>query len=142
MVPKLTTRVRFPSPAPVSRPVNLRVGGLGLCVLSSWSMPSALPRLLLTTALLLAACVENAGPVEPYAFVGRWDCGVSVFTFTNTTYNNGSETFAIQHVARNGRDYTLRFTNGYVVALGAVTATGFTWVSGNSGDQFNCARVN
>jgi hypothetical protein len=104
-------------------------------------MLSASPLLALTAALFLVACVENTGPVEPYAFVGRWDCGVSVFTFTNTTYNNGSETFPIQQVGRNGSNYTLRFANGYVVALGAVTATGLTWVSGTTGDQFNCARV-
>jgi hypothetical protein len=28
-----------------------------------------------------------------------------------------------------------------VLALGAVTATGLTWVSGQTGDQFNCVRV-
>jgi hypothetical protein len=28
------------------------------------------------------------------------------------------------------------------VALGAVTATGLTCVSGTTGDQFNCVRVN
>jgi hypothetical protein len=101
------------------------------------------PLLLLPLCLGLAACVqEPTGPTEPYAFVGSWDCGVSVFTFTNTTYNNGSETFPIEAVARDGRNYTLRFANGYVIGLAAVTATGLTWVSGASGDQFNCVRVN
>jgi len=92
--------------------------------------------------LSLAACVSDSGPSEPYAFVGSWDCGVETFTFTNATYNNGSETFPIRSVTRDGSNYTLYFSNGYVIGLGAVTATGLTWVSGASGDQFNCRRVN
>jgi hypothetical protein len=108
----------------------------------AFAMPSIRAVLALPIVLALAGCVESTGPSEPYAFVGRWDCGVSIFTFTNTSYNNGSETFPIQHVGRNGSSYTLRFANGYVVALGAVTATGLTWVSGATGDQFNCVRVN
>ena len=98
-------------------------------------------RLTLTLCLVLAACTQDSGPSEPYAFVGSWDCGVDTFTFTNTTYNNGSDTYPIQHVSRDDRNYTLHFANGYVVALGAVTATGLTWVSGATGDQFNCVRV-
>ena len=89
----------------------------------------------------LGACVQDQGPVEDYAFVGSWDCGVDVFTFTNTTYNNGSETYPILSVSRDGRNYTLFFANNYIVALGAVTETGLTWVSGATGDQFNCVRV-
>jgi hypothetical protein len=102
------------------------------------------PRLLALPLLLaLPACVsEPSGPSEPYAFVGSWDCGVETFTFTNTTYNDGTNTYPIQNVAKNGSNYTLRFGNGYVLALGAVTATGLTWVSGQTGDQFNCVRVN
>jgi hypothetical protein len=97
--------------------------------------------LALPVFLGLAACVQQTGPSEPYTFVGRWDCGVSVFTFTNTTYNNGDTTYPIQSVSRDGRNYTLRFANGYVIALAAVTDTGRTWVSGASGDQFNCRRL-
>ena len=101
----------------------------------------SLRHLALPLCLALAACVQDSGPSEPYAFVGSWDCGVDTFTFTNTTYNNGTDTYPIQNVARDGDNYTLRFGNGYVLALGAVTATGLTWVSGQSGDQFNCVRV-
>jgi hypothetical protein len=92
-------------------------------------------------ALALAACVSDEGPSEPYAFVGSWDCGVEVFTFTNTSWNNGSQTYPIQSVARDGSNYRLRFANGYMFALAAVTATGMTWVSGQTGDQFNCRRL-
>lgn len=92
--------------------------------------------------LALAACVSDSGPTEPYAFVGSWDCQVETFTFTNTTYNNGSETFPIKSVSRDGNNYTLFFANGYVIGLGAVTSTGLSWVSGATGDQFNCRRLN
>lgn len=89
----------------------------------------------------LAACVPDQGPVEDYAFVGSWDCGVEIFTYTNTTYNNGTRTLPIRSVSRDGRNYTLFFDDGYVTALAAVTSTGLTWVSGATGDQFNCVRV-
>jgi hypothetical protein len=98
-------------------------------------------KLVLTLALGLAACTQETGPTEPYAFVGRWDCGVDVFTFTNTTYNNGDTTYPILSVSRDDQNYTLRFANGYVIGLAAVTDTGLTWVSGTTGDQFNCRRV-
>jgi hypothetical protein len=89
----------------------------------------------------LSACVADQGAVEDYAFVGTWNCEVDVFTFTNSSYNNGTETFPIERVDRDGRNYTLFFAKGYVVALAAVTETGLTWVSGATGDQFNCLRV-
>lgn len=98
-------------------------------------------RLALSLLLPLAACVQDSGPSEPYAFVGSWDCGVDRFTFTNTTYTTGSDTYRMQSVTRNGRDYILRFANGYTIALVAVTQTGLTWVSGATDDQFNCRRV-
>ncbi len=93
------------------------------------------------SALALAACVSDEGAAEPYAFVGRWDCEVEVFTFTNTTYNNGSQTYQIESVAMDGSNYTLTFADGYMIALAAVTQTGMTWVSGATGDQFNCRRL-
>ena len=95
----------------------------------------------LPLVIALSACVAGKGPVEDYAFVGTWDCQVDVFTFTNSSYNNGTETFPIERVDRDGRNYTLFFAKGYVVALAAVTETGLTWISGATGDQFNCLRV-
>ena len=100
-----------------------------------------LPIALLPAALALSACVAAEGPSDPYPFVGSWDCGVETFTFTNTTYNDGTNSYPIRSVARDGRNYTLRFANGYTIGLGAVTETGLTWISGTTGDQFNCRRV-
>jgi hypothetical protein len=97
--------------------------------------------LCLAAAVGLAACGSNGGPSEPYAFVGTWDCGTSRLTLTNTTYDDGTNSYPIQFVARDGMNYTLRFANGTVMALAAVTETGLTRVSGNSGAQLNCRRV-
>jgi hypothetical protein len=92
-------------------------------------------------ALALAACTTDPGPSEPYAFVGTWDCGTDRLSFTNTTYNDGTNSYPIQFVARDGMNYTLRFANGYIMALAAVTETGLTRVSGQTGAQLNCRRV-
>jgi hypothetical protein len=92
--------------------------------------------------LVLGACVQDSGPSEAYAFVGTWECGGVTLGFTNTTYNDGTNTYPIQTVAKNGRNYTLRFANGYTIALVAVTDTGLTRVSGTTGAQLNCRRVN
>jgi hypothetical protein len=92
------------------------------------------------TCLILAGCVAEE-PAEPYAFVGRWDCGVETFTFTNTTYNDGTNTYRIRTVAQDGKNYTLFIEGGFKVGLGLVTETGLTWVSGTTGDQFNCRRL-
>jgi hypothetical protein len=95
----------------------------------------------LFAALALAACVADEGPSEAYAFVGTWDCGTQRLAFTNTTYNDGTNSYAIGSVARDGMNYTLRFANGYIMALAAVTETGLTRVSGTSGAQLNCRRA-
>jgi hypothetical protein len=95
----------------------------------------------LVAALTLAACVPDEGPSDPYAFVGTWDCGTETLTFTNTTYSDETNSYLIRTVARDGKNYTLRFANGYVMALAAVTDTGLTLVSGTSGSQLNCRRV-
>jgi len=96
----------------------------------------------LASIAALSGCVSSDTPMANYAFVGSWDCEVQNFTFTNTTYNNGSETLPIKAVDVHGRDFTLYFADGYLIALAAVTETGMTWVSGASGDQFTCRRLN
>jgi outer membrane scaffolding protein for murein synthesis (MipA/OmpV family) len=97
--------------------------------------------LLCLAALALAGCAADEGPAGPYAFVGTWDCGSTVLTFTNSTYNDGTSTYPILAVARDGRNFTLRFANGYIVALAAVTETGLTQVSSTSSNQLNCRRT-
>jgi hypothetical protein len=92
---------------------------------------------------LLPGCVGNGGPEEPYAFVGTWACeGGSELRFTNTRYDDGTNRNPISSVRQEGQNYTLRFANGYIMALAAVTETGLTRVSGTTGSQLNCRRAN
>lgn len=91
---------------------------------------------------LIAACAREPAPAAPYAFTGSWDCGVATFRFTNTSYFNGSETYPIRTVSREGDNYTLYLEGRPRIFLALVTETGLTWVSAASGDQFNCRRVN
>ena len=92
-------------------------------------------------ALALSACVASDGPADPYAFVGTWECGGTTLSFTNTSYDDGTNSYPIQAVGQDGRNYTLRFGNGTVMSLVAVTDTGLTRVSGTTGTQLNCRRA-
>jgi len=94
---------------------------------------------ILVGAVLLAAAHVPAQAGSP--FVGKWDCGVATFTFTETTYNNGSETLRMTKVEKDGGDYTLSFPNDYKIMLTGIKANAMTWISGESGDDFQCKRV-
>ena len=94
----------------------------------------------------LAACVEvsDPGPVvvtPAYPFVGTWDCEVETFTFTSRSYNNGSETLPIENVVARGNSYVLGFADGYSVALDMDGANRMQWLSGTTGDVFQCNRL-
>lgn len=96
--------------------------------------------------LALSACVDVSdpvpGPVTPaYPFVGRWDCEVDTFTFTATTYNNGSETLAIETVVERPNSYVLGLAAGQSVSLDMDGANRMQWMSGTTGDVFPCRRL-
>ena len=88
---------------------------------------------------LLLALPASAAP--NYPFVGKWNCEVATFTFTNTTYNNGSENLRIKRVKKTGGNYELFFAKGYRIGLSSVSATSMSWLSGETGDMFECKRV-
>jgi hypothetical protein len=96
--------------------------------------------------LALAACVDVSDPdpvpdTPAYPFVGTWDCEVQTFRFTGTTYNNGSETLAIENVVARANSYVLGFADGYSVALDMDGADRMQWLSGTTGDAFMCERI-
>ncbi len=76
-----------------------------------------------------------------YPFVGKWDCEVATFTFTNTTYNNGSETLRMTKVEKKGNIYVLTFPKNYRIGLSSISATRMSWASEATGDGFNCRKV-
>ena len=98
---------------------------------------------LVAACLLLAACTAAGQGAKAYnlPFEGRWDCGVAVFTFTDTSYNNGTDWLDYESIEPEGRGHVVRFRDGYFFAV-YINADGtLDWVSGESGDQFTCRRA-
>ena len=93
---------------------------------------------LLAAALLLPPSTASA---QDLPFLGTWDCEVATFTFTRTTYNNGSEDLPIEDI-QEGSDgsYTLIFADDYVITLSGFTGDEMGWFSPASGDSFHCTR--
>jgi hypothetical protein len=91
----------------------------------------------------------DTGQGEPYEaasdselpFLGAWNCEVAVFTFTNETYNNGSDDLPIREI-QEGSDgsYTLFFDDDYAITVADFTGDTMTWLSQASGDSFTCTR--
>ncbi|MDY8108398.1 hypothetical protein U0C82_04425 [Fulvimarina sp. 2208YS6-2-32] len=100
------------------------------------------------SSCLAAACLAFMVPsaakanAEAPPFVGTWDCGVAVFTFTDNVYDNGSEDLPIRHV-ETGADgaYTLVFDEDYRITLSGFTGKEMGWYSHASGDDFDCTRI-
>ena len=106
------------------------------------------------THLLAAAAIAIAATpaiAADFPFVGKWNCEISEFTFTNRTANNGSETFPILKVEKatqsmfrsekGATSYRLSLAKGYAFSLLNIKARTMTWHSLASGDAFNCKRV-
>lgn len=104
-------------------------------------MPFAKPALCVAMILGLSVSAALADATPRYPFVGTWDCEVALFTFTDTTYNNGSEDLPIRSVSEDGTNFELNFDDGYMISLGGVTETSMSWVSGETFDQFECTRI-
>ncbi len=99
-------------------------------------------RIAISGSLCAAAMfVASSACAADYPFVGRWNCEVATFTFTNSTYNNGSEILHMTRVVKKGTGYELYFPKNYVVMLSGIKANSMGWLSGASGDGFNCKRV-
>ena len=99
-------------------------------------------RPLLCMSTVIAAIVLST-PVAVGAdlpFVGTWDCEVKKFTFTETTYNNGSELLKIRKIKRHGKVYSLLMENGNSVSLFDIRKNKMTWHSLKNGDTFECER--
>ncbi|UIJ73542.1 hypothetical protein [Aurantimonas sp. HBX-1] len=96
----------------------------------------------LLAAALLAMAPASALASEELPFLGTWDCEVATFTFTPTTYDNGSEEMPIEEV-QEGSDgsYTLLFADDYFITLSGFTGDTMGWFSPASGDNFSCTRT-
>jgi len=76
-----------------------------------------------------------------YPFVGKWDCEVGVFTFTNRTYHNGTATLTFDKIEFDKMGYKLTFPDGYAISLLEVKRSSMYWHSLASGDTFRCRRL-
>ena len=94
-------------------------------------------------ALAQAPVVAPSGPSSPkYPFIGKWDCEVATFTFTDKIYNNGSENMPIRKIVATGKnEYRLEFAKGYRIMLQITGPQKMNWLSGESGDGFTCKRT-
>lgn len=99
---------------------------------------------LFPAVLLLAACtsIGHGAKAENLPFEGSWDCGVATFTFTDKAYNNGTDWLVYESIEPEGRGHIVRFKDGYFFAVYLNADGTLDWVSGESGDQFNCKPVN
>ncbi len=121
-LPKLTTRVRFPSPAPFP--------------------PKSLSSRLVIAAVLLSGCVASE-VAEPYPWEGVWDCGelAGVFTLTDTIYNPGEEEIEILEISEEGAGHVLRMVDGYEVHLTIAPDDTMHWLSLHGYDDLTCRRL-
>lgn len=76
-----------------------------------------------------------------YPFEGIWNCKVATFTFTDTTYHNGSELMKFTSVKRDGKNFIISFPDDYRIGLSDIGAKTMVWSSGETGDTFTCKRI-
>jgi hypothetical protein len=106
-------------------------------------------RMKLAAAFAVAGLALGATPALAAApadapYVGVWDCQVGTFVFTRETYSNagGADMQAATSVEREGNNYIMTFADGYQIGLSSPTDTTMQWLSMESGDMFDCRRLN
>jgi hypothetical protein len=93
----------------------------------------------LLVAVALVATPALAKDVPPY--VGKWDCGVGVFTFTEDAYDPGDMPMKIAGVEINGTNYIMTMEDGYQVGVSINPDGSMSWLSMETGDAFDCTKV-
>ncbi|MBN9031313.1 MAG: hypothetical protein J0I23_16050 [Rhizobiales bacterium] len=98
--------------------------------------------------IVLSLCILGLGAGTGFAagarqppYVGRWDCGVGVFTFTADTYDPGDGPLKIDRIQQQDGDYHFMFEDGYGLWVSGITTTRMGWLSDASGDAFDCKRI-
>ena len=99
---------------------------------------------LLSAAALIATTPTFAAAPVDAPYVGVWDCQVGTFVFTRETYSNagGADMQAASSVEQEGNNYIMTFPDGYQIGLSSPTDTSMQWLSMESGDMFDCKRLN
>ena len=104
----------------------------------------------LPLGLLITACQPTA-PAEPVpsdpadlAFMGSWDCGVTVMTFLPEAYmpSNDADPIRVTEYKDIGNGATrITLQGGEQMVVQNVTDQGMNWLSMQTGDSFDCTRV-
>ncbi len=95
----------------------------------------------MASAVALSAFSTSPAKAQDHPFLGAWDCGVATFTFTETTYNHGSEDMTIQEI-QEGSDgsWILMFADDYFITLSGFTGDEMGWMS-SSGETLECTAL-
>lgn len=95
--------------------------------------------LALAGIVLAGGTPVSAQDIPPY--IGVWDCGVGVFTFTRDSYNNGSDIMPATDITVDGNTFVFTFEDGYQIGVSMHGDDAMQWVSMESGDMFDCTRL-
>jgi len=95
----------------------------------------------MTAGLAFNLLIVKSEAQGQYPFVGKWDCEVSVFEFTDKRYSNGSNWIEYKSVRRMSNGFLIEFKDGYRIGLFDVKTNTMTWSSASSGDDFQCKRL-
>jgi hypothetical protein len=93
--------------------------------------------------LRLAALMLTAVPAcaDSLPFVGAWDCGIGVFTFTAESIDTGDRLLPILDVAAQDGSYVLTLPDELQFSLLPLSETAMELLSFASGDAFTCQRL-
>ena len=100
----------------------------------------------LVSALLIGACSApptSPRPTDQLPFMGTWDCGVTTMTFTPTSYipSPDSDPITVRGFSTQNRVTTLTLADGAVIQVQVQNDNQMVWLSGSTGDSFDCTRV-
>jgi hypothetical protein len=95
----------------------------------------------LVTGILALAAASPALAHDDAPYIGVWDCGVGVFTFTAESYSPGDAPMQIKSIEGSDGTYTMTFDDGYQIGVSMNGNDAMGWLSMASGDSFDCTRL-
>ena len=106
---------------------------------------TVLPAALLS-ALFIGACSApptSPRPTDQLPFMGTWDCGTTVMTFTPDSYQPSNTTLPIKisKFSTQNRVTTMTLADGAVIQVQWQNDNRINWMSESTGDSLSCSRV-
>ena len=96
--------------------------------------------------IVLTACQApptSPRPTDQLPFMGSWDCGATVMTFTPDSYlpSNDAQPIRIARFSTQNRVTTMTLADGAEIEVQWQSDDRITWMSKTTGDSFTCTRV-